>query len=1464
MIYVREVYVNFKSNLDFGGEKFVNFDNNLDFVMLKEPDVKIIREEDGTLNIDKWLLKIQELAKPKTPSGKNPIPFTIDEAIIQNGTFELIDSRKKPFPKETFDYFNFKVENIQGNLVDFFIQRDTIIFKGTQIQGVEKRSKLSIKDIKTDFFYSKTQMLLKNLDARINNSHLRDFIGFYYKKPSDFNDFNNKVRLVANVRSSNFDSQDLGRFSPVMYKYKDLYTLDGDISGYVKDLDVKQATLKFGQKSYFNLNGNFKGFPDLLVTNFDLKFDNSKIDGLDTREYTGNEVYKKYVEQAGILDFSGVFQGTFDDFYSDANVVSSGLGKANGKLNFKINQITHLPEYNGEVKTTELDLAKITGENDLLQKVSFNGKIAGRGFDLENAALRLDGKIDHIWFRNYDYKNINVDGILGNKVFDGSLKISDLNLVGNLNGHIDLRDELNHFAIIGKINNSQLDNLGFINDNVKLQTDFEFDFIGNKLDDFLGSVSFSNTFINQNDQNLVLDYLNFDVEEIDTNRVMSLSSEFFNAVLSGNFKPTELMADLPELVKEYGLYFVGNQQDQEQYYIEKIKRDIGNEYVADYTVKVKDMSNFFAFFNPEISISPNSEINGNVRIQSTSQFTLYANIDTLIYKGNSFFGNEVDFFSSKESFSPEVLTSLVLFSKDQKLANDVQTESLEINGSWGDTRRIDFDGSIRQKNTSNKAQLFGNLLFETDRYVINVNPRNSRLDLLESRWTFNQENAVVFLGNDILFNNFSISNQNQGLSLQGALSQDPLKELNLVITDFDLRTLKPISDLDLEGTANGELKLLDYFNNPILTSNLNIDELVYKKILVGTLAAEALWDNNLKKLGIASNINRKNQEVFRLSGTYDPANKRDALNLTAQLRSTNLEILGTFVDQVFSDLGGYADGILRISGMPLDPIIRGEVVVEQGRLRINSTGGYLYFDDKIIFNEEGFVTKPGGIELRDAAENGNVATMEGGIFNGGSGNFMLGLHAYIKDKDGFKAMDLSSKDNDVFYGTAYAGGDVHITGSFNNVVISGNLISKKNTKITIPLDGATTVDIQQEAIPFKKIIEDSTDLISDKGNRKSVNLSGVRIALNLTLTPDAECEIIFDRTNNDQLNAFGNGRLSITYDTRGGFTMNGPYVVSRGKYDFSFQNLASLRKFQIVDGSRITWSGDPYQAVLNMKASYQTNISVAEVVTNCVSDAKNASDINTRYPVNVLVNITDKLEAPTISYAFEFDKTQIPISYQSCLLAFEQRLKNDEQLLSRNVSSILAFGQIFPETNAVDAFRQQFLIDNLNNLLSNQIGNLANKLDPNLEVNVLLGDFRQNLLNNMQLNFSYKFLNNRVKLSGKSSYSNGDLTNNPAAVINQGQLTVGGEVEYLLSEDGVWKVKGYYRSVPNSNYLLITQGGNVIVSGVNVLFSRNFNNLIHYRKPDEVIPKATKFPIGVGRKEEEIKEVSYNKKPSKD
>ncbi|MCP9767268.1 hypothetical protein EGI22_05055 [Lacihabitans sp. LS3-19] len=1452
MIFVRELYINCKTNFNFSTDNlfklsfgkyympkitldfnnFFKFDNNLDYVLLKNPEVRLIKDKKGKLNIDYWIAKVQNMSKdPSKKSIPNQNkPFTIDNAYITNGNVSLTDGRKALFPDKTFDLYNFRFDKINANLENVLILGDTVAFRTTSLTGIDLKSDLQIKDIKTDFLYCYNAMLLDNLSAYINNSYIGNKLHFYYERPAAFDDFYHKVKMKADLKNAIFDAQDLGRFAPEMYAYNERYMLNAKMDGLYVDLNFKEFDLKFGAGSNLAGDVNFKGFPNLRQTNTTINLKPSILLAKDVSQYSANADYQGYINKIEQLNLKGTFSGFYNDFKTNSELSSATLGKISGDMEVKAGENSN---YGGEFHMNQLNLGKLFDEPKL-QTFTFDGKIKGKGFTIKDASLDLDGVVSEIAYNGYTYKNLVVDGNLGQSIFDGYLEIKDPNLIAQVEGKVDFNKELNTFKIKGLLENANLKTLGFTNEDLKLKSTINFDFIGNKLDDWVGRARFTNTVFEDPSHSLAIDSLYFNSGISENQRRFSMVSEFFNIYVNGNFVPSKIIKDASTLWKEYLLYFEDTEEQRTNYYKEKNKTILAEKepYQANYQLFFKDTKRFFGFFEPNILVNAGSNLKGKFSSRATTEFTMEGKLDTVNYKGNQFYTTDVDFNTSKYANSAEVLTSFILNSKSQKMRNGLKTENLLTNAYWGDGNKINFDASIDQESNDSKIELFGDIHFTPQGFDIRFNPKNSQVFVLENKWTFSENNLINVLENQIIFNDLKLSNNKQIVKLNGIVSNNPNQESILSVQNFDLVTLKPFTNVNLKGIANGELRLRDYYKNPLFTSNLHIENLNYQNSLIGTVTTEANWDNLANNLKINGSVFRSFEEIFRVSGYYDPNKQANPMYLNARIRNLQLAMFENMLGGVFTNMTGKAEGDIEIYGKPLDPIFKGALDVSDASIKIASSGTSLYFDDKILLNEEGFITSPEGITVRDAQENGNTAIIKGGIYNGGSGNFMVGLSAVINGNQGFKILNLKSFDNDVFYGTAFAGGDVQVTGDFENITITGNLTSKPNTKITIPMDSGKEIDLKQEGIPFlKKNEKIDTNQVLKKIIPK-IKTGGVKLAFNIIFTPDAECEIIFDRTNNDILNVFGDGRLSILYDTRGDFAINGPFVVRSGKYNFSFQNLASLRKFNIVDGSRITWTGDPYEATLDMKANYTANILIPSSVSQVLSRT------STRYPVNVSVLLTNRLMTPTINYDVNFDLKQIPYDGQTDLLSFEQKLRNDEQLVSRNVSSILVFNEIFPD-NITDAITQQFLIDNVSNLLSNQIGNLASKLNPNLELGVQFGDFRTNVLNNMQFNFSYRFLNNRIKLSGKSSFIN-SLENNINANTT-GQLSVGGEIEYNLSQDGEYKFRLFSRSVP-TNYYIFSSTGNVVVSGGNFIISRNFNSFLN--KKDKT------FPIGVGKKDE--------------
>jgi hypothetical protein len=1452
MIYVREVYVNAKTNLTvnlgelvgytkgqglrsirFYPEKIIKFDNNLDFVILKNPEVNFIRDSTNRLNFDYWLLEIDKLTKKEKKSNKPAQAFTLDNANILNGRIRIVTENTKRRTDGSFDFSNFEFEDLNTRLENVSFKRDTIQLTSKNMYAKDTYSDLVINNLTGKFFHCKKGMKFDNFHAHLNDSHLRNRLYFTYNRPADFGDFFNKVHINADLKNSSLLAKDIALFIPVMGEYKEEYKISSRLQGPVSDLQLNDLNLEFGQGSKLVGDGRLKGLPNLPKVYSKVDIKPSIILARDVAQYSDNANFQKYIKKIEKLEISGHFDGLYNDFHSKPRLISPKLGEIVGEVNVKANQSL---EYYGNLLINKFKIGDLL-DNEILDEITFTGKIDGKGRTLEEASVHLDGYVSQVDFRGYNYRNIEVDGNLSKSLFEGKLNIDDPNIVTNLEGRVDFNQAVNTFNFDGFVGYANLKVLGFTNKEFKLKTHLDFNFKGNKLDDWLGEASFYDFQMRENDNLLQVDSMYIFSDLVQNERSFEVKSGFFDATVKGDYVPSTLIKDITDLVAEHKMYFQNTENERLKYYTKK-KDDLAyhsDAYQSGFNVRFNNPKPFFDFFFPGINVSKNTLLNGTYEAGLNNKLHISGDTDTLSIKDNEFYATFFDYYAEKPTLSPQIVNRIRIKTDKQKTGNNTLTEELVINANWEGTNTIDFRTFVTQNSSSSLIDLRGKLDFNSEGFKVSMLPEQSTIQLIGLNWDIANNNSIDFKKQNIAFTNFGISGRDgQKIGLNGRLSIDPAENMLLEVDQFDIENLRPFINVDLRGKATGNLRLRNFYQSPVYVSNVHVEDFYFKKSLVGTVTTSAVWDESRERMRINGNVFRKMEEIIRLEGYYSPKIQKDPLSIDGIMSNADMDMFLGMTGDVFSKLNGTANGKFKISGTPKKPVFNGAIGIKNGSLEVAVSGTEVFFNDTVLLTDRGFELPASGVEIKDAP-NGNTAILKGGVYYRDRPGFDVDLTADITGRSGFKVMNIKAFTNDYIFGTAYTTGNMSLTGDFENLVVSGNLTSKEGTHIVIPTDGDTKVDTKVVGIPFiKKAAPVDSTFFNKKRRTPLVKTGGVRLAFNLTLTPEADGEIIFDRTNNDILSLYGDGNLTVLFDSRGEFSITGSYNVRGGKYFFSFQNLASLRRFDISDNSKIIFNGDPFDAILDIKATYTANININKV-------SPQLANSTARFPVFVNVSLTERLLTPTINYDISFDQKQVPISGQTDLLAFEQRLRNDEQLLSRNVSSILVFNEVFPDNNMADALSQQFLIDNISSLLSNQIGNLASKLNPNLEFGVRFGDFRENLLNNMQLDFSYKFLNNRIKLSGKGAFIN-SLEDNMVNINpnNYGQLSVGGELEYQISNDGAYKFKLYSRSVPTNYYVFYSQG-NVVVSGGSLIISRNFNSFF----------KKKSIPLGVGTSDTE-------------
>ncbi|HEX9958139.1 MAG TPA: translocation/assembly module TamB domain-containing protein, partial [Fibrella sp.] len=849
--------------------------------------------------------------------------------------------------------------------------------------------------------------------------------------------------------------------------------------------------------------------------------------------------------------------------------------------------------------------------------------------------------------------------------------------------------------------------LGYTRDSLTISSYVNAVLEGNSIDQLTGSANFRDGFLSLNGRNLAIDTLSV-VSTIEgtQSRYLNIDSDFLSARLQGNYQPNRTIADLTRLVNEYKLYFQGDAEGRKQYYAEKTARSLREKptpYHIDYLMAIRNVRPLLTFLNIPAYIATGTRAAGRYTADNTQFITANISTDSLRVADYAFGTTELDITTSKFTNSEDVLASAIMTSARQKLGGLAPTKNLDIEGSW-EQDHINFTSSVDQTGTSNRADLNGELRFKGD--AIDLTFRQSKLRLLDTDWTLSPASLVRMVGNEFMLQNVMVSNQNQFITAAGKVSTDSAARLDLAARDFQLSSLNPVLDTRLGGVLNGNVQLRNLYKAAIVESRLNVAALAYEGAVIGDVVGSGAYDPIARRVNVDARLIRDRADVFTLTGTYTPELKTNSLALRALFNNTELRLAAPFTKGIFSNLGGTLLGQVDVKGTPQTPVLSGSVDIKKGRTTFDYLKADLFFDNTIYFGDNEIITRR--MVLRDA--DGNTAVIRGGVYHDNFKFFQLGFDA---DLQKFRIMNTTAKDNDLFYGQAVITGKAELFGPLDNLTVQADMRSNKGTRIYIPLDGAATVS-QQDYIQFA-----SRHAAAKDSARQSVDLSGIKMDFKFDITPDAYCEVQFDRQSGDIIRTYGEGRIAMKVDTKGDFTMTGTYGITQGDYTFTFQNLLN-KKFQIRPNSRITWTGDPYGALIDVTAAYTQFTALGALLpsTGTSSNVNNNSpDRTRRYPVDLLIKLTGQLTTPDVGFDLKVKEYPASSEFRQAVTAFENRLQSNDQELTKQVSSLLIFNQLIPEGSNLFTQDVQGGVGNaLGEIVSNRLSQLFSNVDEKLNV----------------------------------------------------------------------------------------------------------------------------------------------------
>jgi hypothetical protein len=1385
---------------------FENKDVNIDGVMLEAGKVNLVKipTSDSTrdLNINLFISEInKQLASGSGQGGTAKV--NIGEIVIHQTEFRLNDPLKDSL-KNAFDYNHILLQIDEAEANNFNVIGDTIQFNMNSLIAEEKNCHLPIHNLTTFFRLSQNSMEFLGLNARLGESKISDTLIFKYKSLTDLNDFNNRVNMKMMLRNTVLHPLDLVLFTSGSKPLPEILYLNGTITGKVsrfsyQDMDVVLGNTKIKGKLQLD------GLPSLNETFINLDIKNGDIDIQDLAFLFPENIYNR-LAALGRFGLTGKFTGFINDFVANGDFRGK-FGQIQSDINLKIDQ-SYIDQstFSGNLNLNNFDLGILLRDTALFQLVTLSGKIKGKGLTQETTDFNLNGTIYSIGILNYDYTNITTDARFAKELFSGSLNIDDPNLKLNANGSINIRKGQELINVKAKLDTLLTQNIGFTKDHLFLSSLIDVDTKGLKLDSLFGKVILSDAYIEYKDRSLAIDTISINSFLKDNTHHLQLRSTHANADLSGNFFYSTLFNDLQRLTHELQLNVRNNKEELTSYYANKVKNS--QEYQAEFSINLKDINPVFSLAKLGMSFSGETHIDGSFHNGFTSRLQAFTQIDTITFQGKKIINTEIEFSGSKIRDSTRVLAVLSVSSQRQEISKTFITKDLFSEAVW-DEDHIDLNVDFDQEGTTNFVRLQSEIDFLTDSTRIKI--LQTRIHVLEEEWLISPQNYTLMKGKEWTIRNLKLFNGEESVLLDGLISMDPEKSLNLTLANLNLDILNTISSSSLSGIVNGRAEVKDVYKDFYLQNNLTIKDLVVDKFLVGDVSGTNIWNQEEKQFDINLLIDRLEKRTLTLSGYYNQANKKP-LYLTAKLEETNIKLIEPFLKGIFSQMNGMLSGLYEITGTFSQPLIQGEGKIERGRIMIDYLKTLYTFQGTLGMTPNQIIFKD--FTLYDGLR--NQGSLDGYLTHRNYTKFRINLDATFTN---FQVLNTTSKDNSLFYGQAYGSGKLNMFGPLANMKISATARTSKNTRIFIPISGAESVE-KSEFITFVHFNDSLRNISQKKQKKTSDEPSGIILDLNLDITPDAYTEIIFDIKAGDIVRGYGNGDIKLQIDTKGEFNMFGLYEFEQGFYNFTLYDIIN-KEFRITKGSRISWFGDPYAGVLNLTASYRQMASLGPILPNQSEDVLSSPQVRRKYPVEVLLKLDGPMLSPII--VFDIDAKDLPDNVttdEGTLLqldfyfkAFKAKL--DEQELNRQVFSLLILRRFSPP----DAFSTSGSISNsVSELLSNQLSYWLTQVDQNLEIDLDLGSLDQEAFNTFQLRLSYSFLNGRLRVTRDGTFNN---QYNQSELANMlGDWTI----DYVLTPDGKFKVKMYSRS--NFNQINNTLGTQTaITTGVSLLHTQNFDQL---------------------------------------
>lgn len=1341
---------------------------------------------------------------PHNPKIKRA-EFKIKKIIIENAYCEFNDPEVVKLT-DRFQFPHFAFDSIYLDVSNFKVIKDTFRFKINQLNAVDQFAKLRIKNLKADYSMCMNFLKFEGLEGMLGKSYMSDTVILKYNKYASLAHFNDSVKIKMNFKNANLYASDIGVFVPSIKDFGDTWQINGQFVGKVKNFRVHDLQVGFGKTSYINMSGRVKGFPNTDSTYSDLKIYKSLL-------------FSKDIERYGLTDAAPILRkfhrAKVKGFYRGINSDFETFGEFDTPIgNFDINLEMKTPQKNlpngkyfAEITTKNLDMGEALS-NKTVGNISSHLFIKGSGFSKQNLDISMYGLVDKINFQHFDFKSIILNSTIKNEIIRANLDVKDSSLITDATFEMGLKNKEEHSFLAARIQKINLKSFGLTEDSVLLSSDVKLKTKGWGWGNLAGELDMNEISIKHKNKSVSYKIATANYKRVGENSDFEIKSDAADVQIVGLFNFQNLADHFIHFKNQMLKSWKNESFAVSNLY--KIPENLPGGIDIKFDIKNKNINPLLQIFNDDWRFSPKLIAKGSYFSGHNHDLKLEAQADSIGFKYISLKENIIKLNILKSKNTSTLISDVLFESENQQVSDVISFEKLRSNTSWIN-HSINFNTSIKQKNETNEASINGEISILDNKK--NINFYNSFVKLLDKDWKIDSLNQIMFSPNEITFKNTQFNNENQRIALEGSFSKSIDKSAKVIVDNFNLQNFNKLLGISLFGNVNSVINLRNIYKEPDIKSLITIDNLKIKKFDIGKVEGATNWDIINSKLLMDVAISKSGEKFFDLSGEYAPKvlENDKKLQLLAKFNHTHLYVLEPFVGQIISEIKGTATGDILISGNLSKPITNGKLQISDAGFKVNYLNTYYTFSDVLDI-------KPTKFEIRNAKmfdSESNIANVSVGFNHQNFQDLNMKINGHFNN---ILLLNTSFTDSCVYFGKAYATGNFDIKGTLKELNFDINAISEKETHIQVPLNNGMTVS-KNEFITFTKKAK-PIEKQNFKIKSKNTDLI-MAMDFNFEFTPDAQLDIILDPVSQDKITGHGNGKINMKINTNDDFSMTGNYVFEKESYyNFTFLNTLD-KQFNIKKGSKIMFTGNPYESLIDVTASYDDNVPIFPIITD--TSAWRKSGIKAPYPVSTILMLKNDLMKPTITYDIlikDYPAVVSGVPLFNFVSAFENKIRNNENEMNNQVFGLLVFRRFMSTENIGIG---NAVSGTVSELLSNQLSNFVSQLDENLQVDLNVNGLNRDALSAMQLRVSYTLLDGKIRVTRSSGVTN---ANNQSATANAiGEWMV----EYMLTDDGKFRLKGFNKNNPNVLASGANNGSNTS-AGASVVHTATFNSLNPFKK----------------------------------